>query len=261
MAANYGTPRSPLRHIATPPLTSPGGTATSPHSAHRHKEEVEELRSLQKRNSELRRALTERKAYPWPSSAAKLRETEYAAAAAPRPPRSAPRPPSQSQYGATPRPPSAAHVSGRSQYGDAPVSRSHYSPTAAQSSGRRALFDEDGAEARRLVESAAATVSSERHAQQEARVAEATQRALQRLNELETQAAAAERRVRGAEDREATLRRVVDAAKADVERRSGDVPPAPSTSRGWLSTLLVVLVAFAAGLALQAPLPTYVVTH
>ena len=148
-----------------------------------------------------------------------------------------------------------------SQYGVAPLSRSHYSPTAAQSSGRRALFDEDGAEARRLVESAAATVSSERHAQQEARVAEATQRALQRLNELETQAAAAERRVRGAEDREATLRRVVDAAKADVERRSGDVPPAPSTSRGWLSTLLVVLVAFAAGLALQAPLPTYVVTH
>lgn len=253
MAANYATPRSPLRHITTPPLTSPN-------SAHRHKEEVEELRSLQKRNSELRRALTERKAYPWPSSEAKLRATEYAAAAAPRPPRSPPRPPSQSQYGTTLRPPSAAHVSGRSQYGDAPVSRSHYSPTAAQSSGRRALFDEDGADARQLVESAAATVSSERHAQHEARVAEATQRALQRLNELENQAAAAERRVRGAEDREATLRRVVDAAKADVERRSGDAPPAPA-SRGWLSTLLVVLVAFAAGLALQAPLPTYVVTH
>ena len=67
------------------------------------------------------------------------------------------------------------------------------------------------------MESAAATVSAER---QEARVAEATQRALTRLNELESAAAAAERRVRGAEEREATLRRVVDAAKADVRSRS-----------------------------------------
>ena len=46
---SYATPRSPLRHIATPPLTSPT-------SARRHKEEVEELRTLQKKNSELRRA-------------------------------------------------------------------------------------------------------------------------------------------------------------------------------------------------------------
>ena len=35
----YATPRSPLRHITTPPLTSPT-------SARRHKEEVEELRTL-----------------------------------------------------------------------------------------------------------------------------------------------------------------------------------------------------------------------
>ena len=135
----YATPRSPLRHITTPPLTSPT-------SARRHKEEVEELRTLQKKNSELRRALEQRKAYPWPSSEARQRATEYAAAARPTPP----------------QPPSAAHISGRSQsqYGDAPVSRSHYSPQPPQrqSLGRRNLdFDEDSAEARKLVESAAAT--------------------------------------------------------------------------------------------------------
>ena len=118
----YATPRSPLRHITTPPLTSPT-------SARRHKEEVEELRTLQKKNSELRRALEQRKAYPWPSSEARQRATEYAAAARPTPPPQ--------------RPVSAAHISGRS---DAPVSRSHYSPQAParQSLGRRNLdFDED----------------------------------------------------------------------------------------------------------------------
>ena len=234
---SYATPRSPLRHITTPPLTSPT-------SARRHKEEVEELRTLQKKNSELRRALEQRKAYPWPSSEARQRATEFAAAARPTPP------PSQ-------RPPSAAHISGRSQsqYGDAPVSRSHYSPQppARQSLGRRNLdFDEDSTEARKLVESAAATVSAER---QEARVAEATQRALTRLNELESAAAAAERRVRGAEEREATLRRVVDAAKADVRSRSR-----PEPCIGWVSTLAMLFLAFGAGVMVQT-VPTHVVTH
>ena len=232
----YATPRSPLRHITTPPLTSPT-------SARRHKEEVEELRTLQKKNSELRRALEQRKAYPWPSSEARQRATEYAAAARPTPP---------------PQPPSAAHISGRSQsqYGDAPVSRSHYSPQPPprQSLGRRNLdFDEDSAtEARKLVESAAATVSAER---QEARVAEATQRALTRLNELESAAAAAERRVRGAEEREATLRRVVDAAKADVRSRAR-----PEPCVGWLATLAMLFLAFGAGMMVQMP-PSYAVTH
>ena len=229
----YATPRSPLRHITTPPLTSPT-------SARRHKEEVEELRTLQKKNSELRRALEQRKAYPWPSSEARQRATEYAAAAA--------RPTPQQ------RPPSAAHISGRS---DAPVSRSHYSPQPPQrqSLGRRNLdFDEDSAsEARKLVESAAATVSAER---QEARVAEATQRALTRLNELETAAAAAERRVRGAEEREATLRRVVDAAKADVRSRAR-----PEPCVGWLATFAMLFLAFGAGVMVQTPYPTYAVTH
>ena len=230
----YATPRSPLRHITTPPLTSPT-------SARRHKEEVEELRTLQKKNSELRRALEQRKAYPWPSSEARQRATEFAAAAAPRP-----TPPPQ-------RPVSAAHISGRS---DAPVSRSHYSPQPPQrqSLGRRNLdFDEDSAEARKLVGSAAATVSAER---QEARVAEATQRALTRLNELESAAAAAERRVRGAEEREATLRRVVDAAKADVRSRSR-----PEPCVGWLATLAMLFLAFGAGMMVQTPYPTYAVTH
>ena len=231
---SYATPRSPLRHIATPPLTSPT-------SARRHKEEVEELRTLQKKNSELRRALEQRKAYPWPSSEARQRATEFVAAAAPR------TTPAQ-------RPPSAAHISGRS---DAPVSRSHYSPQPPQrqSLGRRNLdFDEDSAtEARKLVESAAATVSAER---QEARVAEATQRALTRLNELESAAAAAERRVRGAEEREATLRRVVDAAKADVRSRSR-----PEPCVGWLATLAMLFLAFGAGMMVQTPYPTYAVTH
>ena len=229
----YATPRSPLRHITTPPLTSPT-------SARRHKEEVEELRTLQKKNSELRRALEQRKAYPWPSSEARQRATEYAAAARPTPPPQ--------------RPVSAAHISGRS---DAPVSRSHYTPQppARQSLGRRNLdFDEDSAtEARKLVESAAATVSAER---QEARVAEATQRALTRLNELESAAAAAERRVRGAEEREATLRRVVDAAKADVRSRSR-----PEPCVGWLATLAMLFLAFGAGMMVQTPYPTYAVTH
>ena len=235
---SYATPRSPLRHITTPPLTSPT-------SARRHKEEVEELRTLQKKNSELRRALEQRKAYPWPSSEARQRATEFAAAARPTPPPQ--------------RPVSAAHISGRSQsqYGDAPVSRSHYSPQppARQSLGRRNLdFDEDSAtEARKLVESAAATVSAER---QEARVAEATQRALTRLNELESAAAAAERRVRGAEEREATLRRVVDAAKADVRSRSR-----PEPCVGWLATLAMLFLAFGAGMMVQTPYPTYAVTH
>ena len=232
---SYATPRSPLRHITTPPLTSPT-------SASRHKEEVEELRTLQKKNSELRRALEQRKAYPWPSSEARQRATEFAAAAAPRP-----TPPPQ-------RPVSAAHISGRS---DAPVSRSHYSPQPPQrqSLGRRNLdFDEDNStEARKLVESAAATVSAER---QEARVAEATQRALTRLNELESAAAAAERRVRGAEEREATLRRVVDAAKADVRSRSR-----PEPCVGWLATLAMLFLAFGAGMMVQTPYPTYAVTH
>ena len=228
----YATPRSPLRHITTPPLTSPT-------SARRHKEEVEELRTLQKKNSELRRALEQRKAYPWPSSEARQRATEYAAAARPTPPPQ--------------RPVSAAHISGRS---DAPVSRSHYSPQppARQSLGRRNLdFDEDSAEARKLVESAAATVSAERR---EAQVAEATQRALTRLNELESAAAAAERRVRGAEEREATLRRVVDAAKADVRSRSR-----PEPCIGWVSTLAMLFLAFGAGMMVQMPYPTYAVTH
>ena len=235
----YATPRSPLRHITTPPLTSPT-------SARRHKEEVEELRTLQKKNSELRRALEQRKAYPWPSSEARQRATEYAAAARPTPPAAARPTPQQ-------RPPSAAHISGRS---DAPVSRSHYSPQPPQrqSLGRRNLdFDEDSAEARKLVESAAATVSAER---QEARVAEATQRALTRLNELESAAAAAERRVRGAEEREATLRRVVDAAKADVRSRAR-----PEPCVGWLATLAMLFLAFGAGMMVQTPYPTYAVTH
>ncbi len=241
---SYATPRSPLRHIATPPLTSPT-------SARRHKEEVEELRTLQKKNSELRRALEQRKAYPWPSSEARQRATEFAAAARPTPPSQRATPPQQ-------RPPSAAHISGRSQsqYGDAPVSRSHYSPQPPprQSLGRRNLdFDEDSAEARKLVESAAATVSAER---QEARVAEATQRALTRLNELESAAAAAERRVRGAEEREATLRRVVDAAKADVRSRA----PRPEPCVGWLATLAMLFLAFGAGMMVQMP-PSYAVTH
>ena len=229
---SYATPRSPLRHIATPPLTSPT-------SARRHKEEVEELRTLQKKNSELRRALEQRKAYPWPSSEARQRATEYAAAARPTPPPQ--------------RPVSAAHISGRS---DAPVSRSHYSPQPPQrqSLGRRNLdFDEDStAEARKLVESAAATVSAERR---EAQVAEATQRALTRLNELESAAAAAERRVRGAEEREATLRRVVDAAKADVRSRAR-----PEPCVGWLATLAMLFLAFGAGMMVQMP-PSYAVTH
>ena len=236
---SYATPRSPLRHIATPPLTSPT-------SARRHKEEVEELRTLQKKNSELRRALEQRKAYPWPSSEARQRATEYAAAARPTPPAAARPTPQQ-------RPVSAAHISGRS---DAPVSRSHYSPQPPQrqSLGRRNLdFDEDSAEARKLVESAAATVSAER---QEARVAEATQRALTRLNELESAAAAAERRVRGAEEREATLRRVVDAAKADVRSRAR-----PEPCVGWLATLAMLFLAFGAGMMVQTPYPTYAVTH
>ena len=236
----YATPRSPLRHITTPPLTSPT-------SARRHEEEIEELRTLQKKNSELRRALEQRKAYPWPSSEARQRATEYAAAARPTPPAAARPTPQQ-------RPPSAAHISGRS---DAPVSRSHYSPQPPQrqSLGRRNLdFDEDSAtEARKLVESAAATVSAER---QEARVAEATQRALTRLNELESAAAAAERRVRGAEEREATLRRVVDAAKADVRSRSR-----PEPCVGWLATLAMLFLAFGAGMMVQTPYPTYAVTH
>ena len=229
---SYATPRSPLRHITTPPLTSPT-------SARRHKEEVEELRTLQKKNSELRRALEQRKAYPWPSSEARQRATEFAAAARPTPQQ---------------RPVSAAHISGRS---DAPVSRSHYSPQPPprQSLGRRNLdFDEDSAtEARKLVESAAATVSAERR---EAQVAEATQRALTRLNELESAAAAAERRVRGAEEREATLRRVVDAAKADVRSRSR-----PEPCIGWVSTLAMLFLAFGAGMMVQMPYPTYAVTH
>ena len=236
----YATPRSPLRHITTPPLTSPT-------SARRHKEEVEELRTLQKKNSELRRALEQRKAYPWPSSEARQRATEYAAAARPTPPAAARPTPQQ-------RPPSAAHISGRS---DAPVSRSHYSPQPPQrqSLGRRNLdFDEDSAEARKLVESAAATVSAERR---EAHVAEATQRALTRLNELESAAAAAERRVRGAEEREATLRRVVDAAKADVRSRA----PRPEPCVGWLATLAMLFLAFGAGMMVQTPYPTYAVTH
>jgi len=235
----YATPRSPLRHITTPPLTSPT-------SARRHKEEVEELRTLQKKNSELRRALEQRKAYPWPSSEARQRATEFAAAVRPTPPAAARPTPQQ-------RPPSAAHISGRS---DAPVSRSHYSPQPPQrqSLGRRNLdFDEDSTEARKLVESAAATVSAER---QEARVAEATQRALTRLNELESAAAAAERRVRGAEEREATLRRVVDAAKADVRSRSR-----PEPCVGWLATLAMLFLAFGAGMMVQTPYPTYAVTH
>ena len=235
----YATPRSPLRHITTPPLTSPT-------SARRHKEEVEELRTLQKKNSELRRALEQRKAYPWPSSEARQRATEFAAAARPTPLAAARPTPQQ-------RPPSAAHISGRS---DAPVSRSHYSPQPPQrqSLGRRNLdFDEDSAEARKLVESAAATVSAER---QEARVAEATQRALTRLNELESAAAAAERRVRGAEEREATLRRVVDAAKADVRSRAR-----PEPCVGWLATLAMLFLAFGAGMMVQTPYPTYAVTH
>ena len=246
---SYATPRSPLRHITTPPLTSPT-------SARRHKEEVEELRTLQKKNSELRRALEQRKAYPWPSSEARQRATEYAAAARPTPPPQRATPPQQ-------RPPSAAHISGRSQsqYGDAPVSRSHYSPAVEprapprQSLGRRNLdFDEDNStEARKLVESVAATVSAER---QEARVAEETQRALTRLNELESAAAAAERRVRGAEEREATLRRVVDAAKADVRSRSR-----PEPCIGWVSTLAMLFLAFGAGMMVQTPYPTYAVTH
>ena len=234
---SYATPRSPLRHITTPPLTSPNSTR-------RHKEEVEELRTLQKKNSELRRALEQRKAYPWPSSEARQRATEFAAAARPTP--TAARPTPQQ------RPPSAAHISGRS---DAPVSRSHYSPQppARQSLGRRNLdFDEDSTEARKLVESAAATVSAER---QEARVAEATQRALTRLNELESAAAAAERRVRGAEEREATLRRVVDAAKADVRSRAR-----PEPCVGWLATLAMLFLAFGAGVMVQT-VPTHVVTH
>ena len=236
----YATPRSPLRHITTPPLTSPT-------SARRHEEEIEELRTLQKKNSELRRALEQRKAYPWPSSEARQRATEYAAAARPTPPAAARPTPQQ-------RPPSAAHISGRS---DAPVSRSHYSPQPPQrqSLGRRNLdFDEDSAtEARKLVESAAPTVSAER---QEARVAEATQRALTRLNELESAAAAAERRVRGAEEREATLRRVVDAAKADVRSRAR-----PEPCVGWLATLAMLFLAFGAGMMVQTPYPTYAVTH
>ena len=242
---SYATPRSPLRHITTPPLTSPT-------SARRHKEEVEELRTLQKKNSELRRALEQRKAYPWPSSEARQRATEFAAAAQSTPPPQRATPPQQ-------RPPSAAHISGRSQsqYGDAPVSRSHYSPQPPprQSLGRRNLdFDEDNStEARKLVESAAATVSAER---QEARVAEATQRALTRLNELESAAAAAERRVRGAEEREATLRRVVDAAKADVRSRAR-----PEPCVGWLATLAMLFLAFGAGVMVQTPYPTYAVTH
>ena len=246
---SYATPRSPLRHITTPPLTSPT-------SARRHKEEVEELRTLQKKNSELRRALEQRKAYPWPSSEARQRATEFAAAARPTPPPQRATPPQQ-------RPPSAAHISGRSQsqYGDAPVSRSHYSPAVEprapprQSLGRRNLdFDEDNStEARKLVESAAATVSAER---QEARVAEATQRALTRLNELESAAAAAERRVCGAEEREAKLRRVVDAAKADVRSRSR-----PEPCIGWVSTLAMLFLAFGAGMMVQTPYPTYAVTH
>ena len=234
----YATPRSPLRHITTPPLTSPT-------SARRHEEEVEELRTLQKKNSELRRALEQRKAYPWPSSEARQRATEYAAAARPTPPAAARPTPQQ-------RPPSAAHISGRS---DAPVSRSHYSPQPPQrqSLGRRNLdFDEDSTEARKLVESAAATVSAER---QEARVAEATQRALTRLNELESAAAAAERRVRGAEEREATLRRVVDAANADVRSRAR-----PEPCVGWLATLAMLFLAFGAGVMVQT-VPTHVVTH
>ena len=103
------------------------------------------------------------------------------------------------------------------------------------------------------MESAAATVSAER---QEARVAEATQRALTRLNELETAAAAAERRVRGAEEREATLRRVVDAAKADVRSRAR-----PEPCVGWLATLAMLFLAFGAGMMVQTPYPTYAVTH
>ena len=114
-------------------------------------------------------------------------------------------------------------------------------------------FDEDNTEARKLVESAAATVSAER---QEARVAEATQRALTRLNELESAAAAAERRVRGAEEREATLRRVVDAAKADVRSRAR-----PEPCVGWLATLAMLFLAFGAGMMVQTPYPTYAVTH
>ena len=102
------------------------------------------------------------------------------------------------------------------------------------------------------MESAAATVSAER---QEARVAEATQRALTRLNELESAAAAAERRVRGAEEREATLRRVVDAAKADVRSRAR-----PEPCVGWLATLAMLFLAFGAGMMVQMP-PSYAVTH
>ena len=126
-------------------------------------------------------------------------------------------------------------------------------PPPRQSLGRRNLdFDEDSAEARKLVESAAATVSAER---QEARVAEATQRALTRLNELESAAAAAERRVRGAEEREATLRRVVDAAKADVRSCAR-----PEPCVGWLATLAMLFLAFGAGVMVQT-VPTHVVTH
>ena len=96
------------------------------------------------------------------------------------------------------------------------------------------------------MESAAATVSAER----QARVAEATQRALTRLSSSESAAAAAERRVRAPRSA-ATLRRVVDAAKADVRSRSR-----PEPCIGWLATLAMLFLAFGAGMTVQTPYPT-----
>ena len=81
------------------------------------------------------------------------------------------------------------------------------------------------------MESAAATVSAER---QEARVAEATQRALTPAQRVRIRGGGGGAgRVRGAEEREATLRRVVDAAKADVRSR------ARPERVGWLATLAI----------------------
>ena len=165
--------------------------------------------------------------YPRPSSEARQRATEVrrrrAANAAAAVERGRQRSNAAERGAHIPPPPAAVAVRRRGAR-QRPAGRTtrepppSHAPPPRQSLGRRNLdFDEDSAEARKLVESAAATVSAER---QEARVAEATQRALTRLNELESAAAAAERRVRGAEEREATLRRVVDAAKADVRSRA-----------------------------------------
>ena len=64
------------------------------------------------------------------------------------------------------------------------------------------------------------------------------------------------RRKRCAEEREATLRRVVDAAKADVRSRAR-----PEPCVGWLATLAMLFLAFGAGMMVQTPYPTYAVTH